>query len=133
MYQDESGELQLCPPCFFYSIIVSLDHFCNYGIKQQCSSRVYGFSTEGEFSVTSLSSSYVTSMFCKGECEAGTISHSLQFLGYYGIEGQVNTDSHCAGPCPVGYYCPYCGTLFVNEMTTRYATYGNYSMYINSN
>lgn len=109
MYEDENGDFQLCPPCRSNLFVLYVDHFCNYGIKRPCSSRVFGYSEEGEFSVTSLSGTYVTSMFCKGECEAGIFQFAISILGYYGIEGQINTDSHCAGPCPIGYYCPYCG------------------------
>ena len=72
MYEDENGDFELCPPCRILSFVLYEDHFCNYGVKRQCSSRVVGYSEEGEFSIASLSGTYVTSMFCKGECEAGT-------------------------------------------------------------
>lgn len=48
-----------------------IDHFCNYGIKKPCSSRVYGFSEEGRYSYAYSASGDVTSLFCQGECEAG--------------------------------------------------------------
>ena len=51
-----------------------IDHFCNYGVKKPCSSRVYGYEEEGMFSETLVSPDYVTSMFCQGECEQGKIS-----------------------------------------------------------
>ena len=49
----------------------NVDYFCNYGIKKPCSSRVYGFSDEGEYSISTTEGAVITSKFCKGECEKG--------------------------------------------------------------
>lgn len=47
------------------------DHFCNYGVKKPCSSRVYGYTTEGMYSIASVSPNTYTSKFCAGECKEG--------------------------------------------------------------
>ena len=47
-----------------------IDHFCNYGVKKLCSSRVYGFTQDGQYSIATVGDS-ITSKMCAGECMRG--------------------------------------------------------------
>lgn len=47
-----------------------IDHFCNYGVKKPCSSRVYGFTQDGMYTMTTIGDT-ITSKMCAGECKRG--------------------------------------------------------------
>lgn len=64
------GTTNLVLPVKIEEVFKHIDHFCNYGVKRLCSSRVYGFTVDGMYSMTTVGES-ITSKMCAGECMRG--------------------------------------------------------------